>query len=96
MTIAQLVILPGFLLGVFMLVVLFMAARTMNAIVRARRSQAAMSAAWQKSYRELRDAADQVIVELETHPATYETFPDDVRRAVYAAHDSSRELERNK
>jgi biopolymer transport protein ExbB/TolQ len=40
------------------------------------------------------DATDRVIIELESHPATYGTFPADVRDAVYAAHDSARELER--
>ena len=40
------------------------------------------------------EVIDAVIAELESHPATYSTFPGDVRDMLYAAHDKARELER--
>jgi hypothetical protein len=43
---------------------------------------------------QLRNAVDSVIVELDSHPATYSTFPKDVRDALDNAHDSARQLER--
>lgn len=44
---------------------------------------------WQRSYEQLRDATDSVIVELESHPATYDLFPAQIRELLYSAHDSA-------
>lgn len=40
------------------------------------------------------EVIDAVIGELESRPATYETFPEDIRNALYAAHEKARDLER--
>ena len=44
--------------------------------------------------RQQEDAIASVIGELESRPATYETFPSDIRDALYAAHTMARETER--
>lgn len=45
--------------------------------------------------RDAEDAIATVIVELESHPATYATFPQDVRDKLYAAHEKTMQI-RNK
>jgi hypothetical protein len=106
MTLLQVVIVPGILLGGFLGVLAVLAAaltRRCLAVLSARRDQAlVVSEGWQRRHKALRDQehtqADviaSVITELESRKATYETFPQDVRDALYAAHESGRATERN-
>lgn len=63
-----------------------------------REEAARWSVSWQKVGRQVlrkqEDAIAAVIGELEARPATYETFPSDIRDALYSAHTMAREAER--
>lgn len=93
MTVADLVIVPGILFALFLAVLLGLSFYIASLKVRAARAALRQTAEWQRAFRALQDACDQVITELASHPATYQTFPEDVRSALYAAHDSARQLE---
>lgn len=64
-------------------------------LLRAQREETDMRAGgWHCSYKMLRDANDAVIVELESRPATYDTFPGQVRELLISAHERAGTLER--
>jgi hypothetical protein len=93
----DLIIVPGIITGMFFGTILGLIIRLQVFSVRARRAQIRQAEAQARrvsaGIRQLQDANDRVITELEAYPATYGTFPQDVRDAVYAAHDSARQLE---
>jgi hypothetical protein len=96
MTLAQLVIVPGILLALFLGGLLVLASRLTAAwlrVLKARRTAAAIPAVRHRGLQYLAqqqgDAIAGVITELDSHRATYETFPQDVREALYAAHTAA-------
>jgi hypothetical protein len=95
-TLAQLVIVPGILLGAFLGVLTLLAARLTARWLRVLAARRAAAALPVQQYRALQQLArqqgyviDSVISELAARPATYETFPQDVREALYAAHEAA-------
>lgn len=96
MTLAQLVILPGILLALFLAGLLVLAVRlTVRwlGVLAARREMARLPVARHQVLQRLgsqqADVINAVIGELAARPATYETFPQDVREALYAAHEAA-------
>jgi ABC-type spermidine/putrescine transport system permease subunit II len=96
MTLAQLVIVPGVLLALFAAGLLALAARLALAWLRllaARRATAALPVQRYQEARDLNrrqaDVIAAVITELSAHPGAAGIFPQDVRDAIYAAHDAA-------
>jgi hypothetical protein len=94
MTVAELVVVPGILIAAFLAAVAVILARAVAIRVRAARSSLRLDAAWRAQYEQDRNALAAVITELDARPATYSTFPPDLRDAIYAAHSGAAELER--
>jgi hypothetical protein len=105
-TVVQLIIGPAILTGAFLgalMAITVVVARRHLAVLRARQREAeTVSDGWQRRYRAVRDQEHRqgdviaaVIAELESRRATYETFPQDLRESLYAAHDSGQQTERN-
>ena len=96
MTLAQLVIVPGILLALFLGRPLVLAARLTARWLRVLAARRAAAALPLEQHRALQQLArqqgyviDSVISEFAARPATYETFPQDVREALYAAHEAA-------
>lgn len=100
MTVVQLVIGPIVICALLATGLFWVACRVAAATIETRRAEqhahevlAAQGDAWHASYTMLRDACDAVIVELDSHPATYSTFPEPVRAELDHAHDRARDIE---
>jgi hypothetical protein len=101
-TLFEVVIVPGILVAAFLaalLVIAAVCARKYLGYVAARRMAADVATgryrAVQEHERQQADVIASVITEMAGHPATYETFPQDLRESLYAAHDAGRAIERN-
>lgn len=80
-----LLILTGYLVAAR---VRLMAARRRQAVSETRANEA-LTADRRDATAAAFDAIASVIAELQSRPATYQTFPDDVRNALYVAHEKS-------
>lgn len=101
MTLFQTIIVPAILLGAFLAflgVLAVIATRRLCCLLLARQRDAEVRPALlgdlRRQVQRQGDVIAGVIAELDCHPATYESFPQDLRDQIYAAHEGARELER--
>jgi hypothetical protein len=90
---AAAVIVPGVVWAVAAAILVALVWVVLRTGYRANQAALAQRGDWLRSYRKLEDANAAVICELESRPATYQTFPQELREEIYAARTGAAQLE---
>lgn len=88
----------GVIVGIIAGIIGLLAGRPLIRAARLKARSAELSytarADWARMFTQQRNAIASMLSEIETHPATYETLPEDIREQLLAAHQAGSDISR--